>query len=168
MTSTSKLNRPQHTRIRNVQEYRHDTYKLRAKLPEPTVCPVCSACYTKGRWAWGDRPEGDVHEHKCPACQRVEDCYPAGELRLLGGFVKAHHDEILNLVRNTEEQERAEHPLNRIMAIEEQGGTVVVLTTDIHLPRRIGHALCDAWRGELDTHYDDEGYFVRASWNRDV
>lgn len=163
-----KLDHQKGNRIRNVQEFRHDTYKLKGKLAEPTVCPSCGACYIKGRWTWADRPEGDVNEHKCPACLRIEDCYPAGELTLRGAFVKAHHDEISNLVRNTEEQERANHPLNRVMAIEEDGDAMVVLTTDIHLPRRIGDAVNNAWNGDLETHYDEEGYFVRVSWQRDA
>ena len=166
--SISKMKRPRENSIRNVQEFRHDTYKLKAKLAEPTICPVCGACYRKGRWVWAERPEGEVEEHKCPACQRIEDCYPAGELTLRGAFVKAHHDEISNLVRNTEELERGEHPMNRIMAIEEDGDSLVVLTTDLHLPRRIGEALQHAWDGDLDMHYDDEGYFVRVNWRRDA
>ena len=35
-------------------------------------------------------------------------------------------------------REKREHPLNRIMAIEREGDALVVKTTDIHLPRRIG------------------------------
>ena len=39
--------------------------------------------------------------------------------------------------------------------------------TDIHLPLRIGHAIVDAYKGDLDTHYDREGYFVRIRWSRE-
>jgi hypothetical protein len=52
------------------------------------------------------------------------------------------------------------------MAIERTSGRIVVTTTDIHLPRRIGHALENAWGGTLATHYDEAGYFVRAHWER--
>jgi hypothetical protein len=37
----------------------------------------------------------------------------------------------------------------------------------IHLPRRIGQALFDAWEGDFDFRYDEEGYFIRVSWSRD-
>jgi hypothetical protein len=47
---------------------------------------------------------------------------------------------------------------------ERQG---LILTTDVHLPRRIGHTIVDAYKGELDTHYDEEGHFIRTSWKRD-
>ncbi|MDF2781538.1 MAG: ATPase, partial [Geminicoccaceae bacterium] len=40
------------------------------------------------------------------------------------------------------------------MDIEERDGALVVRTTDIHLPRRIGEALHHAYRGELDFHYE--------------
>jgi len=35
------------------------------------------------------------------------------------------------------------------------------------LPRRIGEALSSAWKGVLDMHYDEEGYFIRLTWRRD-
>jgi hypothetical protein len=53
------------------------------------------------------------------------------------------------------------------MAIEERDDAIVVRTTDIHLPRRIGEALRHAYRGELDFHYDEEAYFIRVRWTRD-
>jgi hypothetical protein len=52
------------------------------------------------------------------------------------------------------------------MAIEQRGSDTVITTTDIHLPHRIGHALKDAWGGNLKTHYDLAGYFTRVEWER--
>ena len=78
-----------------------------------------------------------------------------------------HKAEILNLVHNHEMKENAEHPLHRIMGIEEHPNSIVVSTTDIHLPQRIGESLHHAHKGELDIHYDEEGYFVRVNWVRD-
>ncbi|MGA7325550.1 MAG: hypothetical protein WBX25_13935 [Rhodomicrobium sp.] len=60
-----------------------------------------------------------------------------------------------------------EHPLQRIMSINETGGKITIAATDVHLPRRIAHAIVDAYKGNLDTHYDREGYFVRMSWKRE-
>jgi hypothetical protein len=73
----------------------------------------------------------------------------------------------LALVRNEAESETAEHPLRRIMAIEERPKEVVVTTTDIHLPRRIGQALEHAYKGQMEIHYDKEGHFARVKWHRD-
>lgn len=154
-------------RIRNVQERRHDPYKLRGKLQEPTVCPQCDAIYRKGRWTWDEEPNGETHSQLCQACRRINDRYPAGELTIQGSFVAAHKQDILNLSKNIEEAERAEHPLNRIMDIEDLGDDLRITTTDIHLPRRIAEALNNAWNGELDMHYDEDGYFIRLAWRRD-
>jgi hypothetical protein len=153
-------------RDRLIRERVHDPYKTRLKLSEPTVCPQCGAVYHDGRWRWSPRPEG-AHEELCQACHRINDRYPAGEVTIAGGFVPAHKDEIVALVRHQEEQEKGDHPLHRIMATEERDGGLVVQTTDIHLPRRIGEALAHAYRGELDFRYDEEAYFIRVQWRRE-
>jgi len=54
------------------------------------------------------------------------------------------------------------------MDIEEQDGAIMVRTTDIHLPRRIGEALRHAFHGELDFHYEEETYFIRVTWTREA
>ncbi len=51
------------------------------------------------------------------------------------------------------------------MSISEDGDKLVITATDIHPPRRIGHAIVDAYKGDFDIHYDREGYFVRISPN---
>lgn len=52
------------------------------------------------------------------------------------------------------------------MAIDEKDNHILILTTDIHLPRRIGQAVFNAYEGEFDFNYDKEGYFVRVNWSR--
>ncbi len=159
---------PRHDSMKShhIQEHRHDPYKARQKLHEPTVCPQCAAVFHEGRWQWKERPEG-AHEERCPACHRINDKYPAGELTLGGTFLAGHREEIIKLARNIEKAEKREHPLQRIMGIDDTAGTIVITTTDIHLPRRIGHAIVDAFKGNLQTHYDEGGYFVRMAWKRE-
>ncbi len=151
---------------RLLRERVHDPYKTRLKLPDPTRCPQCGALFHKGRWTWEEAPEA-ANEELCQACHRSNDAYPAGVVTLSGGFLAAHKTEILNLARNQEKLEKAEHPLHRIMGLEETEGQVEISTTDIHLPRRIGQALYNAYEGEFDFHYDEEGYFIRVSWTRE-
>jgi NMD protein affecting ribosome stability and mRNA decay len=146
------------------QEYRHDAYKLKGKLPEPTVCPQCGAVFHSGRWQWTKAPAG-AHLEACPACHRMHDQYPAGFLTLKGEFFKTHRDEILRLVHNHEKHERQEHPLKRIMAVEEEkDGSTLVTTTDIHLARGMGEALHHAYQGSLKFHYNPEQNLLRVSW----
>ena len=141
----------------------HDAYKAKGKLPEPAVCMQCGAVFHEGRWQWGTTP-ANAHRETCPACHRVHDHYPAGFLTMKGEFFRSHRDEIMHLVRNHELHERAEHPLKRIMAIEEKGDSTLVTTTDIHLARGIGEALHHAYQGELDFHYNPEQNLLRVGW----
>jgi NMD protein affecting ribosome stability and mRNA decay len=152
-------------RDRYLKEYEHDTYKSRAKPSEPTVCTGCGAVFTKGRWQWAETPVG-AHRALCPACQRVHDRYPGGYLTLSGAFLHQHRNEILHLARNTEEREKSQHPLQRIMAIEDQDDNVLITTTSMGMARSIGDAVHSAYKGELDYQYTDESNILRVSWRR--
>jgi NMD protein affecting ribosome stability and mRNA decay len=152
-------------RDRSVQEYQHDTYKLRGKLKEPTVCPECGALFHKGRWTWGTAPS-TAEAASCPACHRMRDKYPKGLVTIKGGFKDEQREQVIGVVKNTEAIEKKEHPLSRIMSIETRREGIVISTTDTHLPRRIGEALKHAYHGELELHYDKDEDFVRVTWMR--
>jgi hypothetical protein len=143
-----------------------DPYKRTKKLQEPTVCPQCAAVYIEGRWCWAERP-ANANEELCQACHRINDNFPAGVVTLSGDFLAGHKDDIMNIVRRQEEIEMAEHPFNRIMAINPDPEQIEITTTDLHLPRRIGTALKSAYDGNLDMTYEEDGYFVRVNWRRD-
>jgi NMD protein affecting ribosome stability and mRNA decay len=145
---------------------RHDSYKSKVKLPDPTRCPECGAVFRAGRWTWGSVQGETVHEQLCPACQRIRDGYPGGYLTLGGEYLAAHSDEILHIVKNCEAKEKAEHPLQRIIAIKKVDGNVVVTTTDAHLARRIAENIHDACKGNLALQYSKEENLVRATWSR--
>ena len=147
------------------KELVHDSYKAGHKLREPTRCPECGAVFQKGRWTWGMAPK-DAHEEKCPACHRIHDKFPAGYVTLKGEFFREQREQILQLVRNHEAHEKAEHPLERIMGIADTGEGVVVTTTDTHLARDIAEALRHAYKGDLDYHYNKEDNLLRASLSR--
>jgi NMD protein affecting ribosome stability and mRNA decay len=152
-------------RDRLIQEFEHDTYKSRGKLPEPTVCSDCRAVFHKGRWQWLDTPAG-AHQTRCPACHRIADRYPGGYLTLGGDFLKNHRDEILHLARNIEAREKNQHPLRRVMAIEDQDDAVLITTTDMQLARAIGDAVHAAYQGEIDYRYTEESNILRVGWSR--
>jgi hypothetical protein len=140
-----------------------DPYEAQHKPDEPSACPQCGAIYHRGRWAWGQAPEG-AHPHLCAACRRIGEHLPAGVVTLHRPPARLK-EQVIGLVRHEEAAEKSEHPLNRVMAIEEADGNLLISTTDIHLPRRIGEALKRAYHGELVMHFDDDGYFARIDWH---
>ena len=145
---------------------RHDPYQAKAKPAEPARCPDCGAVFHKGRWTWDAAPQG-AHEELCPACHRIREKFPAGYVTLAGKFLASHRDEIMSRVRSVEGREKAEHPLERIAGVEETGDEVLVTTTSPHLARAIGDALENAWKGELEYHYNDEESLLRVRWARE-
>ncbi len=146
---------------RLIQEHRHDPYASRGKPAEPAVCPDCGAVFHDGRWRWGTAPAG-ASAQLCPACRRVRDEYPAGVVLVGGDFSAAERDETLRLVEHEATAESAEHPLERLMKIEDEDGSLVITTTSVHLARRIGEALQRAHRGRLDLRYSEGERFVRV------
>ena len=148
-----------------LMETQMDSYKSKGKLSEPTVCSDCGAVFHAGHWQWLAKPK-DAHQATCPACHRVRDNFPAGYVTLEGAFFAAHEPEILQLIQHRETREKAEHPLQRIIAIEKTKHGTLVTTTDIHLARGIGEALHHAYQGELDLHYNSDQNLLRVGWSR--
>ncbi len=148
-----------------IKQQRHDTYREKGKWPEPTICSECSSIYENGRWSWGDLPRG-ANRVLCPACQRIADRYPAGYIEMEGDFLREHKEEIMNLVRNEEGQEKNEHPMERIMSLSEEEGRVSITTTGIHIARRIGESLSRAYQGDFSFQYGDGEKIIRVNWRR--
>ncbi|MEZ4701825.1 MAG: BCAM0308 family protein [Rhodothermales bacterium] len=147
------------------KDERHDVYLERKKWPEPTSCGTCGAVYQGGRWTWSSSPAGG-NVITCPACQRIADNYPAGFVELQGPFFAAHRDEIRGLIDHIEENEKGEHPLERVMRIEDAPDRVLIETTGIHLARRIGTALERAYEGHLTFKFGDGMHTIRVTWER--
>lgn len=135
--------------------------------PDPTVCRRCGAVFHEGRWQWMRMPM-KANRTSCPACQRVRDDHPAGIVSLTGSFVLEHREELRSLARHQEDIEKAEHALNRIMAIGDLPEGLEITTTDIHLPQRIGKAVERAYDGDLDLQFEEDRYFLRVCWSRDI
>lgn len=150
------------------QEREHDSYRQQGKPSEPAACPECGASFHAGRWQWGEKPE-HAAALLCPACQRIRDDFPAGFVDVGGAFFVEHRLEILSLIQHHMQKERAEHPLARIMGINENAngdGGVLITTTDLHLARDIGDALHKAYHGELEFHYNEAEKLLRVHWRR--
>jgi NMD protein affecting ribosome stability and mRNA decay len=168
--SNLRTQRPRTTRRisgRAQQDHILDPYQRQQKLHEGTVCPQCGAVYHQGRWRWVMKAAG-AGEELCAACRRINDKFPAGVVTLRGDFAREDNQELIHLARHQEEAEKQERPLNRIIGIEEDAQGIVINTTDIHLPRRIGEAIKRAFRGETEDNFEKDGYFVRVTWTREA
>lgn len=154
-----------HYRDHILDELRHDPYQATQKCTEPTACPKCGLVFQRGRWQRGTAPSG-AHATACPACRRSADKLPAGFITITGPFVSEHRADLLGLVRNEAEREGQEHPLHRVMAIDEGEDAIVITTTDLHLPRRIGRALVRAYDGQLEFQHTQDEYMLRVRWSR--
>jgi NMD protein affecting ribosome stability and mRNA decay len=140
-----------------------DSYQTDAPFPESTRCPDCGATYHRGRWSW-EKLRGESHPHRCPACERVRDRFPAGYVTIRHKFEPAKKLELVNLIRLREQCARFEDPLQRIIAIENTSGGVLVTTTDTHLARTIANAIRDTFGGSLEFSYSRDENLLRAIW----
>lgn len=143
-----------------------DPYLRSQKYAEPSVCGTCGVVYHKGRFSRPkSAPEG-AESILCPACERIQDQAPGGEIVLRGDFIEGHYRELLNLIRNTAEAEAAQHPLERLMAVLELDDRIEITTTYEHLARRIGEAIQRAYKGEMRMHYAEDDKLIRIQWQR--
>lgn len=150
---------------RLIKQKRIDAYEETYNLPEPTVCVKCKALFVKGRWTWKTPPD-KINETICPACRRISDNYPAGLITIKGKFYEEHSDNIQNMIKNVEKQEKNDRPLERIMKIDSQKNQAIITTTGIHIARRIGEALSKSFKGDMSFQYADADKIIRVNWER--
>jgi hypothetical protein len=150
-------------RLQLMVDPRNDPYRARSKPRGSAYCPECGLVCLKGRWQQGERPEG-AQSLPCPACRRIRDDFAAGIVTVTGPFAYEHREEVLQVVRNLAQRVQADHPLERIIRIEEAGEKVVVTTTDVHLAQAIGKALLHAFSGRLNYAFSEGEYRVRVDW----
>jgi NMD protein affecting ribosome stability and mRNA decay len=157
---------------KNVDRTR-DPYNPRKGPLDVGVCPECHAISRKKRW-YMDEVEyvtlartGAVLR-RCPACRKIADGFPSGVVTLRGGFLQTHRDEILTIVRNEEGRARETNPLERIMGIREEDGSVEILTTDEKLAQRIGREIRKAYHGTVSYKWSEDANLVRVNWAREI
>ena len=142
-----------------------DPYNARSKPPEPTACPKCHATFVHGRWSWDKAPK-DAHSQVCPACQRIQDRFPAGYVTIKGAFFAEHRDEMVQFIESHGKREKQAHPLQRIMGMDDKKDGLEITTTDSLLARGIAEALVEAYKGDLKLRYSRDENLVRAIWKR--
>jgi NMD protein affecting ribosome stability and mRNA decay len=157
---------------RNINNW-GDPYIQTADPGEVKVCSECKAVFHGQRWYLREQAPAEALKHDevsftvCPACQKIRDRDPGGIVHLSGAFLREHKDEILNLIRNENDQAMAVNPLERIMDIEKADTGIDVLTTNEKLAQRVGRAIHKAYDGEIKYRWSEDNKLVRVSWQRD-
>lgn len=163
MTGRSKDSR-QRARPRGVPLRSPAMHQATAKNAGALVCTSCDVVCHRGQWYCGKPPVGHVELGTCPACRRVRDNYPAGVLKVPPAILERKQD-VIGMVRNVEAVEKAEHPLERLMAIETKDGALIVSTTGVHLAREIAHKLGKQLHCKPRFDYSDNEELVRVEFD---
>ena len=101
----------------------------------------------------------------CPACHKIRDHYPSGELRVIGVGAE-EKEEVLRLLENREGKAREKNPLERIMAVQSEGPIWKIDTTTEKLAQHLGRALKKARGGRVTYKWSHNNKFVRVIWER--
>lgn len=161
-----------HTR-RNLAEFdANDPYTPRFDPGETAVCTECHALYERRHWYFDEEAyfsastQPDTHKVLCPACHKIRDRYAEGQVTLCASaFLTAHKDEIRRIIQNEEARAKRVNPLERIIAITESDGGLIITTTNEKLAQRIGRTLKRAHHSETTYHWS-EPKFLTVEWQR--
>jgi hypothetical protein len=152
-----------------------DSYLPRGASRNKSVCGGCRAVYMNRRWyAEGAVYKaavnnGEMAQVICPACLKIRDNFPGGIVTLKGDYVLPHKADLMNLVRNEEDRARGLNPLERVIAIKENGfGSIVISTTNEKLAQRLGRAIKKAFHGDVAYHWSHDNKLVRVEWVREM
>lgn len=159
---------------KNVDRER-DPYIPRKCAKAVGICPKCHAISRHRRWTIDEeeyrslvRTAPETARRRCPACRRIADGFPAGVVTLVGGYLRDHRGDILNLVRNEEKRSMGVNPLERILSLEEKKDRIEVATTGEKLAQRIGREIRKACRGTLEYKWSQDAKLLRVSWVREA
>jgi len=146
-----------------------DTYLPRRAPKETVQCAGCGAFYYRRRWTLTLPREFKtplrVQPVYCPACRKIKERYPSGELQLVE-IDGAERGDIARILRNEEERAREKNPLERIMRFEAANGDWRIETTTEKLAQRLGRSIKKARGGELTYKWSHNNKFVRVIWQK--
>ncbi|HOP40587.1 MAG TPA: BCAM0308 family protein [Geobacteraceae bacterium] len=138
-----------------------------------SYCTKCGVIYREKRWIMDPvelvrlKEDPTVGTIVCPACQKMRDNVPGGFLTLSGEYLRNHENEILELIKNTEEKSRNKNPLGRIMEISQEEDVLTILTTLDKLAEKLGKEIYKAHSGELNYQWSHGENSVRVYWKRE-
>jgi hypothetical protein len=132
-------------------------------------CRGCGAFHHRRHWTLIRPAAFDSQAHRnrvfCPACRKIRDQFPGGEVTLLGVEAK-NRGEIARILRNEESRAREKNPLERIMRMGAANGGWRVETTTEKLAQRLGRSVKKARGGKLDYKWGHNNKFVRVVWEK--
>jgi hypothetical protein len=151
-----------------------DTYQPKKSPQGIRQCRGCGAFYYLQRWSLEPpaemkappRAQTKLKPVLCPACLKIRDQYPLGELRL-SAIEAQERPEVMRILRNEESRAREKNPLERIMTIEatDQRGWTVKTTTE-KLAQRLGRCLRKSRGGSVRYQWSHNNKFVHVIWSK--
>jgi len=148
-----------------------DTFLPRRSPKEIIQCSGCGAFYHRRHWTLvppaGFNPPVHVHPIYCPACRKIKERCPSGEVDLLG-VGAGDRGEVLRILRNEERRAREKNPLERIMRLEGTREGWKVETTTEKLAQRLGRALGKARGGKVAYRWSHNNKFLRVLWRNEA
>lgn len=149
-----------------------DPYIPEGGLKEPALCSGCHAVYRNKRWYLDPetfeaaKTDPAAQWITCPACQKIAQSYPEGIVTLRGEYLWDHENEIRNILKHEESKAMAKNPLERIIAVNRDGDSLIVETTEEKLAEHLGRALHRAHQGDLQVSWTDDHSVCRVTWER--
>lgn len=146
-----------------------DMYLPRLDPKGVIQCSGCGAFHHRRHWTLTP-PAGFISPIPsrlvfCPACRKIQDKFPGGELTLRG-VEAADRGEIARILRNEESRAREKNPLERIMRMDAANGGWRVETTTEKLAQRLGRSVKKARGGKIAYKWGHDRKFVRVVWEK--
>ena len=121
---------------------------------EFVLCSDCGSVYFDKAWHHRLEEEKDVHlktDRKikfelCPACKMKKEKLFEGELIVIIKD-KDKKADVMNTIKNSNEQARERDPMDRILWTEDKGNEVRIFTSENQLAVRIGKKLESSFPG---------------------
>jgi NMD protein affecting ribosome stability and mRNA decay len=146
-----------------------DMYLPRLDPKGVIQCSGCGAFHHRRHWTL--TPPASLSSESgrdhilCPACRKIQDSYPAGELTLRG-IETENREEIARILRNEESRAREKNPLERIMRMDAANGGWRIETTTEKLAQRLGRSIKKARGGKLIYKWGYNSKFIRVVWEK--
>lgn len=115
---------------------------------------------------WSGRPARGAEKAICEEAGGIATPQPAGYVYISGQCASAHRTELIRMMLHYETRARARNPERRILSIEKQSDSTVVMTTASQFAHELGVALRLTYRGSLDVQYSDDACVAHVYWWR--